>query len=478
VSATIELPVWLVGILVALALVAVLDRLLIPSARFFLHRRLNQAIAELNSRLRLRIQPFKLTRRQSLVDRLMFDQELVRAAEAHCAATGEPRAVAMARIDAYAREIVPNFSAYAYFRFGTRAARLLSTVLYRVRLGYFDEAALGAVDPNAAVVFVINHRSNMDYVLVTYMVASSSALSYAVGEWARVWLLEALIRAMGAYFIRRDSRDPLYRKVLARYVQLATAEGVTQAMFPEGGLSRDGALRPPKFGLLSYMVARFDPDGERDVVFVPVGINYDRVLEDRNLTASLAKQAGTPYAQLKTTAFLRYVVRALGRAAIGRWYRNGYAAVSFGTPVLLRAYARRRNVDFRKLNEARRFIEVETLGNMLMGQVAKIIPVLPVSLIATVLLRADQHALTEIEIKSGVLSLIEEIREKGAHVHVPRGDVGYAVHVGLRMLTMRGIVEVQEDKYLGNPNEMVLLRYYANGIAHHLTSPPCTGDGP
>src|SRR6266480_6977719 len=139
VSTTIELPVWLVGILVALALVAVLDRLLIPSVRFFLRRRLNEAIAELNSRLQLRIQPFKLTRRQTLVDRLMFDPELVRAAEAHCAATGEPRALAMARIEAYAREIVPNFSAYAYFKFGTRAARLLSTLLYRVRLGYMDD---------------------------------------------------------------------------------------------------------------------------------------------------------------------------------------------------------------------------------------------------------------------------------------------------------------------------------------------------
>ena len=154
----------------------------------------------------------------------MFDPELVRPAEAHAVATGEPRAVVMARVEAYAREIVPNFSAYAYFKFGTQAARLLSTLLYRVRLGYMDDEALSAVDPDAAVVFVLNHRSNMDYVLVTYMVAASSALSYAVGEWARVWLVESIIRAMGAYFIRRDSRDPLYRKVLARYVHLATAE--------------------------------------------------------------------------------------------------------------------------------------------------------------------------------------------------------------------------------------------------------------
>ncbi len=471
-SATIELPVWLVGILAALALVGLLDRLLIPSVRFLLRRRLNAAIAELNSRLRLRIQPFKLTRRQSLIDRLMFDPELVRAAEAHAVATGEPRAVVMARVETYAREIVPNFSAYAYFKFGTQAARLLSTLLYRVRLGYMDDEALRAVDPDAAVVFVLNHRSNMDYVLVTYMVAASSALSYAVGEWARVWLVESIIRAMGAYFIRRDSRDPLYRKVLARYVHLATAEGVTQAMFPEGGLSRDGALRPPKFGLLSYMVGRFDPDGERDVVFVPVGINYDRVLEDRNLTASAAKDAGAPYAKLGAMALLRYVVRAAALAAIGRWYRNGYAAASFGTPVSLRAHTRERGLDFRKLTEQRRFTEVEALGTMLMREVGKLVPVLPVSLVASVLMRANGRELSEAEIESGALALIEQVRTQGAHVHVPRQDPGYAVRVGLRMLRLRRIVEASDGKYRANPREIVLLRYYANAIAQHFACEP------
>lgn len=63
----------------------------------------------------------------------------------------------------------------------------------------------------------------------------SVALSYAVGEWARVWPLEMLVRSMGAYFVRRDSGDPLYRAVLQRYVQMATAAGLTQAVFPEGG---------------------------------------------------------------------------------------------------------------------------------------------------------------------------------------------------------------------------------------------------
>ena len=85
--------------------------------------------------------------------------------------SGVPREAAMDMAPRYAREIVPSFNAYAYFRIATRLSRHLSQLLYRVRLGYPDAIALREVDPDASVVFVINHRSNMDYVLVTYVAA-------------------------------------------------------------------------------------------------------------------------------------------------------------------------------------------------------------------------------------------------------------------------------------------------------------------
>src|ERR1700680_2591545 len=72
---------------------------------------------------------------------------------------------------------------------------------------------------------------------------------------------------------------------------MATAAGVTQAVYPEGGLTRDGRLRPPKLGLLGYMLRTFDPAGERDLVFIPVVINYDRTLEDRTLLLDAAPAA-------------------------------------------------------------------------------------------------------------------------------------------------------------------------------------------
>ena len=203
-------------------------------------------------------------------------------------------------------------------------------------------------------------------------------------------------------------------------------------MFPEGGLTRDGKLRTPKFGLLAYMVGRFDPDHARDVVFVPVGINYDRVIEDRNLTAATAEQAGAPYAQRGAFAFTAYVARALALAVAGRWYRNGYASVSFGTPISLRAYTREHGVDFRKLPEEARFRAIEALGRTLMTQVGKVVPVLPVSLVATVFERAGGRALSEIEVKSATVDLVDQLRTRGVHIHVPRQDRDYATEVERR----------------------------------------------
>src|SRR5216683_7544169 len=310
-SSTVTLPLWIVVALSALAIIAVLDRLLVPSVRWALKRRANRAIDEMNTRLRLQIQPFKLTKRQVLIDQLVYDPEVLHAVEQYAKEHKVPREVAADKVKRYAREIVPSFSAYTYFGVGARLARILSESLYRVRIGYRNDEAFARMPPGASVVAVINHRSNMDYVLVTYVAATASALSYAVGEWAQIFGLRELIRSMGAYFIRRNSRDALYRKVLARYVHMATSAGVTQAVFPEGGLSRDGRLRPPKLGIFDYMVRSFDPGGERDIVFVPVGINYDRVFEDRSFLAELDPAGRKPSTAKAFRNTLRFAARNL-----------------------------------------------------------------------------------------------------------------------------------------------------------------------
>jgi glycerol-3-phosphate O-acyltransferase len=402
----------------------------------------NRAIDEINRRLRLRIRPFKLTRRAVLVDRLTFDPRVVESAEAQSRASGEPREVAMGRVAAYAREIVPSFSTYAYFRLGYSVARATARALYRVRVGFADDDGLSRVDPDASVVFVMNHRSNMDYVLVSYLAAEKTALSYAVGEWARIWPLQSLLRSMGAFFVRRDSGDPLYRRVLERYVQMAAEAGVVQAMFPEGGLTKDGALRPPRLGL-----------------------NYDRVLEDRT---QLAGAAGQRKGAAHTAAgAARFTVRNAWQWVGGRWHRFGYACVNFGTPISMRDWLAERGGDLRALPREERARRVQELGDELIGAVGQVIPALPVPLVATVLLDSDEP-LTSLEVHRRTLTLARRIQASGGHVYVPRTDEEYATAVGLRALVLRRLVEERDGSFAPVPAEVPMLQYYANSIRHLL----------
>ena len=449
-SATVALPLWLFVLILLFAGVTFASHFLFPSVRWFLRRRLERAVEQINTRLKTPIQPFKLASRTDTIRRLIYDPEVAQAIADHARRNNLREDVAFQKAERYAREIVPGFSAFTYFGFAIRAARILSQSLYRVRLVHANDRALEDIPNDATVIFVMNHRSNMDYVLVTWLAAERSALAYAVGEWARVWPLRQLVRAMGGYFIRRRHNNPLYRKVLARYVQMATEAGVTQAVFPEGGLSRTGAIGRPKLGLFSYILDGFRPGLSRNVVFVPVAINYDRVMEDRSLIE--AQDAGTRAFRFSLWPIWRYLRRQIWHRMTGRFHRYGYAAVSFGDPLSLS--------DFLKENHA----DAPTdLGTELMGRIARVMPVTPVPLVA--------HALVEgvrsvVALEAVLRRRIAQAEAQGIVLHIPRGDIPYTIEVGLRALMERHHVTRAGDRLTVSPQGDAFLAFYAASIQH------------
>src|SRR5512132_461333 len=406
-SAAVTVPFWLSVVIGALALWAAYDKLLMPALRWFMAGRANSVLDEVSTRLRIGVRPFQRTRRQVLIHRLLGDPKVQAAVEQFAAQRRIGLPAALETVENYAREIVPAFNAYLYFRIGYWIGRKIAQGLYRVRLGYVDAEALKTVPENATVVFVMNHRSNMDYILAGYLAADQAALSYAVGEWARIWPLAALIRSMGAYFVRRNSKDELYRRVLERYIAMATQAGVPQAVFPEGGLTRDGLMREPRLGVVDYMLRGFWLDGERDLVFVPLGLNYDRVLEDRTLLLSANPEARKPGRFWAIWNTLGFVANNLRLMLNSEWRRFGYACVNFGAPVSMREYCAARGLDFQKIAGDERRRAIGELGSHLMAAVGRIVPVVPVPLIASVVLSHDKKQISELELKSGVEQLIE-----------------------------------------------------------------------
>jgi glycerol-3-phosphate O-acyltransferase len=397
--------------------------------------------------------------------------------QAYAAENNMPREVAQAEILKYAREIVPAFNAYIYFRVGYWLAERFARLLYRVRVGFVDNERLAKIDPEATVVFVINHRSNMDYILTAFLAAEHTALSYAVGEWARIWPLQQLVRAMGAFFVRRNSKNPLYRRVLERYVHMATREGVCQAVFPEGKLTRDGRLQEPKLGVLDYMLRGFDVNEGRDIVFVPVGLNYDRVMEDRSLVRALDPQAERRSRGFVLRTTLGFIGKNLWLMVRSRFERFGYACVSYGTPISARDYCRRHELNFARLDQEQRFIEVQRLAGILMERLALLVPVLPVSLVAEAVLAAPDGQ-SEFDLQARVLRRIETLQAQGAVVMVPSRTRAHTIEQALHMLKLRRLVLAADGVCHADPGSLEVLRYYANTLGAWAESRPATQGAP
>ena len=467
-SAQISISIWLFFLLLAIAVWAILDRVLIPSSRWFLRRRINRVIDEISTRLDIQVKPFQITKRKVLIDRLVYDPRIMETIQQEAVTRDCPRDVVQAEVVSYAREIVPSFNAYLYFRLGYWLAKKIARLLYRVRIGLADNQEFANIAPDSTVVFVMNHRSNMDYILVAFLAAEKAALSYAVGEWARIWPLQTLIRAMGAYFVRRKSGNPLYRRVLERYVHMATKEGVCQAVFPEGGLSRDGRLSPPKLGILDYTLRNYEPERDRDIVFIPVGINYDRTLEDRSLLRTLDPEAPKRSAWFAVKTTLRFIWRSLVLMILSRWQRFGYACVNFGPQISMREYCRNTEINFNRMERGTRFKEIEKLADQLMSYLKQIIPILPIALVATVMKESGEQGLSAFEVEAHVNRLIDQLQAQEAPVYVTSRSRVQTILGALNMLTMRRLIVESDGIYKAVPEEFDVLTYYANSIVHWL----------
>ena len=406
--------------------------------------------------------------REAVRERLLGDPIIREAVVAHAAETNVDETALWARVDEYIREIVPSFSV-AYYRLGYRAAEWLLNLFYKVTVEHEDEAAVEALPPDAVLVYLMNHRSNADYVLVSYALAGRVAISYAVGEWARAFPLEHMFKAFGSYFVRRRYREPLYHAVLERYVQLITREGVTQGIFLEGGLTRDGRLKPPKIGLLDYILGiGRDPSYGARMFVVPVAVNYDRVLEDRSLLAELATREGgvrpSRWKQLRSVA--RYLWWNAARLVVRRWKRYGRAAVVVGRPMPLDSWFAR-NPDLYDLPKPERLARVQSLSDDVMSRIGKLIPVTPVPLACAAIQSFDRDFIPRSDLLDRMSEMSDALLELNGRV-VKHDRIDDTLDRAWRMLKMRRVLAEHGTGYAVLPGSRELVSYYANSIAHLL----------
>ncbi len=224
------------------------------------------------------------------------------------------------------------------------------------------------------------------------------------------------------------------------------------------------------FGDEVEMLRRFDPATDRDVVFIPVGINYDRTLEDRSLlrTFDPAAEKRSWWFVCRTT--FKFIRHSLGLMILSRWRRYGYACVNFGTPLSAKAYCLDQGINFSRLPRADRFPEIEKLCHRLMSAISEVVPVLPVSLMSTVFLEAMDTELDILDIEERSNRLINELQARGAPVfEMSRSTRAHDIVDAIDLMTLRRMVTASGDQFKAVSEEEAIMCYYANTIDHWRT---------
>ncbi|MBP8177979.1 MAG: 1-acyl-sn-glycerol-3-phosphate acyltransferase [Spirochaetes bacterium] len=456
---------------------------------------------------RIKLDRFKFMSKFIVKKDLMNDMDIHKAMLEHAKEKGIRIDAAEKLVEDYIEEIVPFFNLLSYYKFGWWVANTLLNFLYEVVIDHENAEKLKKIPEHNAVVFVMNHRSNVDYVLVAYMLSKNVSISYAVGEWARVWPLEYIFKSFGSYFLRRRYRENLYHTVLEKYIQLISIQGVTQGIFIEGGLTRDGRFRDTKVGVIDYiMKIKKNPEFRGDVIFVPVGINYDWVLEDRTLIDEWKRGKEKSGLKGNVVSFSRIVVKIpylfIGntlRWMTGRLKHHGYASVSFGQPISASEFINQKEKNFFTRERYDRLGVIKQFADWLLYNIGEVIPVTPVCLIALALELLQKELLTYDELVHKVALLKAKMKNDGRRIVIGKAfqsttegfrkleneefhrkkelvsfekellDIDEAktmTDVACDLLQRRRIVNMKNGIIKINKSKKSLIQYYANSLIH------------
>ncbi len=426
---------------------------------------LKRSARRLHRSRRIHIDEFKLKRRHAEIELEVFgSREVVHAIRGYAKDHHVGIDEATLQAKKYLREILPKFNLLAYYRVGAPIARAIMYFLYwavvdRTPLEEFTKRA----PKDSVVVFLINHRSNADYVLVAHMLFKFISLSYAVGEWARVWPLNHLFKWFGAYFIRRRYREPLYHTILSKFVQTITKNGVTQGVFLEGGLTRDGAFQKPKVGMLDYIVtAKRDPEFTAPLYLIPTAINYDRVLEDRSLLDELRGREDRSSRSQKLFTTFEFLFKNTLRTFFKRFKRYGYAVVTFGTPVSVDDFVREHPEVLATDFETRKPY-LQQLADNVMVEISNAFPITPVTAVARLFANAAGEPLEE-EAIVAALDAWKRTSSGSKWLLREQGAAG-VWDVARGVLELRGLIDrTGTGSWRWRPGEEMLRDYYANAL--------------
>ncbi len=410
-----------------------------------------------------------LSHRRTMVDKVINSPTVHAAIDEKARRSGITTEQARRQATKYAREIAANYS----YSFIVIVEAMLSWFWNRIyngiKLNHFENFQHQALGHE--VIYVPCHRSHLDYVLISYLVHENGSVPphIAAGINLNLPIVGSLLRRGGAFYLRRTFRShKLYAAVFYEYLSMIQTQGVSIEYFIEGTRSRTGRLLPPKAGMLAMSVRSYLNAPVRPIMFQPVYIGYERLVEGDSYATELSGKA-------KRSEKLSDLGKIFGIAR----HNYGEAHVSLCEPIFLDDVLKQQDPQWQETlrKEAKRpswlSSVIDELGQSIMTNINASADANPVNLLALVMLGTPRHALGEKQLARQIGLYQELLRHKPTpeRVTVTQKSPEEIIAYGFKMNILQRQEHVLGDIISIRTDRAVGLTYFRNNVAHLMALP-------
>ena len=330
---------------------------------------------------------------------------------------------------------------------------------------------LREIDSNAEIVYLPNHRSHLDYMLLSYSLYYQGMWPphTAAGVNLNFWPVGSLLRRIGAFYLRRSfSGNRLYTAVFNEYMHYLLTKGYSMNFFIEGGRSRTGKLLHPRTGMLTMVLQSYLRNSDRPIVFLPIYLGYDKVIE-----------VATYQSELRGMAKRKETIRGLLKARSALRSRFGRAYLSVGEPIKLDELLDAEQPGWRhehsNLDEKPPWLSafVHKVANDALTRVNSSAVLTPVGIVALIMLASPQRAMAEDDLLFLISKIISILQRApyGPESTLPLGDSRQILGQVLQVAKLERFQHPSGDVLFLEEREAVLLTYYRNNILHLVIMP-------
>lgn len=374
------------------------------------------------------------------------------------------------KADGYIDEIAAHYS--------PAIVRIMSSVVGWIVNSMFDGAVIDkaglarvkAMSMKGPLILIPCHKSHIDYLILSYVLYHNNmpCPHVAAGKNLSFWPLGPVFRGGGAFFLRRTFRGAvLYARVFSAYIHKLLEEGFNLELFIEGGRSRSGKLLMPKLGLISILLDAYRNGACEDMIFVPVYIGYDRIIEEH---AYVHEVAGGK----KESENLGQIIRA--RRFLKKRYGKIY--INFHDPISTRDLLSDSPLALDQMPQKDINVLCRNLGWRIINAIDKQTVVTPHGLVAAALLNISKPRFTKEELMGAVdayltFATFQNAKLADTIILNPDSAMEYAID---RYLTRKVLEKAPGDKdlpedqtvYTVNSAKRSLLEFYKNNCISYF----------